>query len=102
MRSLSKRFRPKVTNTEEDKDVYFIRVDELVSSFQTYEMTFSISQKPKDSAFKASKNKEKKNLKILKKVGKEEFMHMTKLVKEALKFQRRSNRKQKVGKRKFF
>lgn len=74
----------------------------LFGSLQTYEMTFSISQKPKDSAFKASKNEEKKNLKILKKVGKEEFMHMTKLVKEALKFQRRSNRKQKVGKRKFF
>ena len=33
----------------------------LFGSLQTYEMTFSISQKPKDSAFKASKNKEKES-----------------------------------------
>lgn len=98
LRFLFERFRLKVANIEENKDIDFIRVDELVGSLQTYEMTLSISHKPKESAFKASKN-EKKNSK---KVGKEEFMHMTKCVKDTLKFQRRSNRKQKVRERKFF
>ena len=35
-----------------------MRVDELVDSIQTYEMTLPNSYKSKDSAFKASKNEE--------------------------------------------
>ena len=50
----------------------------LFGSLQTYEMTFSISQKPKDSAFKASKNKEKES-KNSKSVGREELVHMGKM-----------------------
>lgn len=61
LRSLSKRFRPKVNAIEESRDVDSMRVDELVGSLQTYEMTFTNSQKPKESSFKASKNEEKES-----------------------------------------
>lgn len=47
LRSLPERFIPKVTTIEENKDVDSIRIDELVGSFQTYEITFLKSQKPK-------------------------------------------------------
>lgn len=47
LRSFPERFIPKVTTIEENKDVDFIRIDELVGSFQTYEITFLKSQKPK-------------------------------------------------------
>ena len=36
-----------------------MRVDELVDSLQTYEMTLLDSQKPKEFAFRAFENKEK-------------------------------------------
>ena len=39
LRSISKRFRPKVATIEESKDIDSVRVDELVGSIQTYEMT---------------------------------------------------------------
>ena len=48
LRSLSKRFRPKITAIEESKDIDSMRVDELVGYIQTYEMTLPISQNPKD------------------------------------------------------
>ena len=51
---------------EQSKDVDSMRFDELVSSWQTYEMTLPYSQKPKELAFKASKNEEKKNQKFSK------------------------------------
>ena len=54
LRSLPKRFRPKVTTIEDSKDINSMRVDELVGFIQTYEMTLPNSQKPKDFAFKAS------------------------------------------------
>ena len=38
-RSLPKIFRPKVTTIKESKDINSMRVDELVGSIQTYEMT---------------------------------------------------------------
>ena len=56
LRSLPKRFRPKVTTIEESKNIDSIGVDELVGSIETYEMTLPSSQKPKDSTFKAFKN----------------------------------------------
>ena len=56
--SLLDRFRPKVTTIEKSKDINSMRVDELVDSIQTYEMTLPNSYKSKDSAFKASKNEE--------------------------------------------
>ena len=59
LRSLPKRFRPKVTTIEESKDIDSKRVDELVGFIQAYEMTLPSSQKPKDIAFKASQNEEK-------------------------------------------
>ena len=59
MRSLPKRFRPKVIAIEESNDINSMRDDELVGSIQTYEMTPPSSQKPKDFAFKAHDNEEK-------------------------------------------
>ena len=42
LRSLPERFRPKVTAIEENKNIDSLRVDELVGSIQTYEMTLPI------------------------------------------------------------
>ena len=59
LRSLLERFRPKVTAIEENKDIYSIRIDELVGFFQIYEMTFLDSHKPKESTFKGIEIEEK-------------------------------------------
>ena len=64
-------------------------------------MTLLDSQKHKKSIFKASKNTEKET-KNYKEIGRDKLAPMSKRKKEALKFQRRSNRKQKVRERKFF
>ena len=45
LRSLSARFRPKVTAIKESKDIDSMRVDELVGSIQTYELTLLKSLK---------------------------------------------------------
>lgn len=47
LRSLLERFRPKVTVIKESKDLDSIKLDELVSSLQTYELTFPTSKKGK-------------------------------------------------------
>ena len=59
LRSLPKRFRTKAIIIEESKDINSMRVDELVGSIQTYEITLPSSQKPKDSAFMVFENEEK-------------------------------------------
>ena len=59
LRSLLEIFKPKVTAIKESKDIDSMRVDELVGSIQTYEMTIPSSQKSKDSAFKAFENEKK-------------------------------------------
>ena len=78
-----------------------MRVDALVGSFQTYEMTLPNSQKPKQLAFKASKNEEKE-IKNFENVSREELVHMPKHVSEALRFQKRPNRKHDRGNGKRF
>ena len=92
LRSLSERFRPNVIAIKESKVVDSIRVDELIVSLQTYEMTLLDSQKHKKSIFKASKNTEKET-KNYKEIGRDKLAPMSKRKKEALKFQRRSNKK---------
>ena len=63
MRSLLEKFRPKVTTIQESKNIDSMRVDELVGSIQTYELTLPSSQKSKDFAFKAF-DTEKKDIEI--------------------------------------
>ena len=59
LRSLLERFRLKVTTIEESKDIDSMRVNELVGSLWTYEMTLLDSQKPRESIFKALENEKK-------------------------------------------
>ena len=61
LRSLPERFRPKVTAIEESKNIDSMRVDELVGSIQTYEMTLPTSLKPRETVFKAIEKKEKES-----------------------------------------
>ena len=61
----------------------------LFGSLQTYEMTFSISQKPKDSAFKASKNEEKKKSENSKKGRKRRIYAYDKTCKRGLKISKK-------------
>ena len=88
LRSLPERFKPKVTTIEESKDVDLMRVDELVGSTQTYEMTLHSSQKPKDSTFKASK-KEEKYIEIPYNITRDELAHMVKIIKKVMKFNKK-------------
>ena len=76
-KSLLQIFRPKVAVIEESKDIDSVRVDELVGSIQTYEMSQPNSHKPKDSAFKAFEN-EKKDTKMAYEITHDELAHMVK------------------------
>jgi hypothetical protein len=57
IRSLPKRFRIKVTSIEESKDLEEMKIEELVGSLQTYELSLSPVKKLKSIALKASKKK---------------------------------------------
>ena len=65
-----------------------MRVDELVSSIQIYEMTLPNSQKPKDLAFKDSENEEK-NIEMTYDITSDELAHMAKMIKKVMKFNKR-------------
>ena len=52
LRSLTENFRPKVTAITESKDVDSIPVDELVRSFQSYELDLPNTNKSKSMALK--------------------------------------------------
>ncbi|XP_022874267.1 uncharacterized protein LOC111393100 [Olea europaea var. sylvestris] len=58
LRSLPERFRPKVTAIEESKDLDEVKIEELVGSLQTYELTLSQHKKGKSIALKAIKENE--------------------------------------------
>ena len=55
LRSLPERFRAKVTAIKESKDVDSLKIDELVGSLQTFEMTLVSPRKAKEIALKAIK-----------------------------------------------
>jgi hypothetical protein len=57
IRSLSERFRIKVTTIEESKDLEEMKIEELVGSLQTYELSLPPLKKRKTIALKASKKK---------------------------------------------
>jgi hypothetical protein len=57
LRSLPERFRIKVTTIEESKDLEEMKIEELVGSLQTYELSLPPVKKLKTIALKASKMK---------------------------------------------
>jgi uncharacterized protein YjaG (DUF416 family) len=57
LRSLPEHFRIKVTTIEESKDLEEMKIEELVGSLQTYELSLPPVKKLKTIAFKASKKK---------------------------------------------
>jgi hypothetical protein len=57
LRSLPKRFRTKVTTIEESKDLEQMKIEELVGSLQTYELSLPPVKKLKTISLKASKKK---------------------------------------------
>jgi hypothetical protein len=57
LRSLPERFRIKVTTIEESKDLEEMKIEELVGSLQTYEISLPPLKKLKTIALKASKKK---------------------------------------------
>jgi hypothetical protein len=54
---LPERFRIKVTNIEERKDLEEMKIEELVGSLQTYELILPPVKKAKTISLKASKKK---------------------------------------------
>ena len=65
-----------------------MRVDELVSSIQTCEMTLPNSRKPNNSFFKASENEEK-DIEMSYDITSDELPHMAKIIKRVMKFNKR-------------
>jgi uncharacterized coiled-coil DUF342 family protein len=59
LRSLPNHFRIKVTTIEESKDLEEMKIEELVGSLQTYELSLPPVKKVKTIALKASKKKVK-------------------------------------------
>jgi len=59
LRSLPKRFRIKVTTIEKSKDLEEMKIEELVGSLQTYELSLPPVKKLKTIALRASKKKVK-------------------------------------------
>jgi ribosomal protein L12E/L44/L45/RPP1/RPP2 len=59
LRSLLERFKIKVTTIEESKDLEEMKIEELVGSLQTYELSLPPVKKVKTIALKASKKKAK-------------------------------------------
>jgi hypothetical protein len=59
LRSLPERFWIKVTTIEESKDLEEMKIEELVGSLQTYELSLPSVKKVKTIALKASKKKVK-------------------------------------------
>jgi hypothetical protein len=57
LRSLPKRFRIKVTTIQESKDLEEMKIEELVGSLQTYELSLTPVKQFKTIALKASKKK---------------------------------------------
>jgi hypothetical protein len=57
LRSLPKHFRIKVTTMEERKDLEEMKIEELVGSLETYELSLPPVKKLKTIALKASKKK---------------------------------------------
>jgi hypothetical protein len=57
LRSFPERFRIKVTTIEESKDLEEMKIEELVGSLQTYELSLPLVKKLKTIALKASKKK---------------------------------------------
>jgi hypothetical protein len=57
LRSLPERFRIKVTTIEESKDLEEMKIEELVGSFQTYELSLPSVKKLKTIALKTSKKR---------------------------------------------
>jgi hypothetical protein len=56
-RSLPDHFRIKVTSIEESKDLEEMKIEELVGSLQTYELSLPLAKKMKTIALKTSKKK---------------------------------------------
>ena len=57
LRSLSERFKAKVTTIEKSKDVDSLKVDELLGLLQTFEITLRSPRKSKDIALNSIKEK---------------------------------------------
>jgi hypothetical protein len=57
LRSLLERFRIKVTTIKESKDLEEMKIEELVGSLQTYELSLPLVKKLKTIALKASKKR---------------------------------------------
>jgi len=63
LRSLPERFKIKVTTIEESKDLEEMKIEELVGSLQTYELSLPPVKKVKTIALKASKKRPESHLK---------------------------------------
>ncbi|XP_022891832.1 uncharacterized protein LOC111406675 [Olea europaea var. sylvestris] len=84
LRSLPERFRPKVTVIEESKDLDTVKIEELVRSLQTYELTISQPRKKKSIALNTVREEEFKSSDV-ETLRDEEIAYFVKKFQKALK-----------------
>lgn len=90
LRSLPERFYPKVTAVKECQDLDTIKIEELIGSFQTFELKLRPSNKKKDIATKVeeSPNTDKDSY--------EEFVKVVRRFKKFFKKNTRDYKKQQL------
>ncbi|XP_022870546.1 uncharacterized protein LOC111389800 [Olea europaea var. sylvestris] len=86
LRSLPERFRPKVTAIEESKDLDEVKIEELVGSLQTYELTILQHKKGKSIALKSIKEDKSSDTESLRD---EEIAYFVKKFQKVLKNRRK-------------
>ncbi|XP_022876710.1 uncharacterized protein LOC111394893 [Olea europaea var. sylvestris] len=84
LRSLPKRFRPKVTATEESKDLDTVKIEELVGSLQTYELTISQPRKNKSITLNTIREEESESS-VVETLRDEEIVYFVKKFQKVLK-----------------
>jgi len=82
LRSLPECFRIKVTTIEESKDLEEMKIEELVGSLQSYELSLPPVKKVKTIALKASKKKVEVYVKTTLRMKKKLWQCWTKILKD--------------------
>ncbi|XP_022862783.1 uncharacterized protein LOC111382965 [Olea europaea var. sylvestris] len=96
LRSLPERFRPKVIAIEESKDLDTVKIEELIGSIQTYELTISQPKKNKSIVLNTVGEEESESSDI-ETLRDEEIAYFVKKFQKALKGKRWSQDKNRGG-----
>ena len=96
LRSLPESFRAKVTTIEESKDLDDIKVQELIGSLQTYELSLPTQRKSKSLALKNINERVEAHDSLDEDVVEKDVAYLVKNFRKFLKFKNNRDRKSVV------